>query len=170
LLYSDAPYFYVRNDYLAAARAKLPADDSDMVGSTRPNITCGDALALGEVRQHFIAARGEIKTISIQFGTHSRPYTGTVHVALTDDATGKMLREWTVDGADIMDNAFTFVQSDTDAPILLKAGAAYTLVLTAQPRDDANITVWAAADEATATNFAETADGAQQYNLRVKVR
>ncbi|MEG1175219.1 MAG: hypothetical protein RSD62_01120 [Ruthenibacterium sp.] len=170
LLYSDAPYFYVRNDYLSAARAKLPADDSDMVGSTKPNITCGDALALGEVRQHFIAARGEIKTLSIQFGTHSRPYTGTVHVALTDDATGKMLREWTVDGADMMDNAFTFVQSGTDAPIPLKAGAAYTLTLTAQPRGDANITVWAAADEATATNFAETADGAQQYNLRIKVR
>ena len=170
LLYDDAPYFYVRNDFLAEALAKLPADDGDMVGTTRPNTTCGDALAQGAVQQHFIAAREEIKTLAIQFGTHSRPYTGRVSVVLTDDETGAAVAAWSIDGKTIADNAFTFVLRDTDVPVAVTAGRAYTVTLSARSESDANITVWAAQGEATAQSYAETADGRQRYNLRIKVR
>lgn len=172
LLYEDAPFFYVHNDYLDAARAKLPpvAADSDMVGTTRPNTTCGEALANAPVQQHFTAARGEMKTLAVQFGTHSRPYTGSVEAVLTRDETGETAAVWRVDGAQISDNAFTFFHRAQDAPVALAQGEAYTLTLTAHHKNDVNITVWAAEGEATQTSYAETAQGKQSYNLRVKIR
>lgn len=176
LLYEDAPFFYVHKDYLATAHAKLPPpeSDSDMVGTTRPNVTCGDALENASVQQHFTAARGEMKTLAVQLGTHSRPYTGSVEAALTRDATGETVASWRVEGKQIIDNAFTFFHRAQDAPIPLVQGEDYTLTLTAQHKSDEqgdkNITVWAAENEATQTSYAQTAQGKQSYSLRVKIR
>lgn len=168
LLYDDAPAFYVRSDCAAQMRKQLADIGEDMVGCTEPNTTCGDALSTGAVQQYFTATRDTAHTISVQFGTHNRPYGGTVTAALTD-ADGTVLGEWTLAPNTIADNAFAFLLRDTDTPVALTVGERYCLTLTAQG-GDGNITVWASENEATAASCAETADGVQAYNLRVKVR
>ena len=169
-LYDDAPYFYVRNDYLEAAKARLPADDSSMVPCTDPNMTCGDTLSAQGVVQRFEATRPVIDTISAQFGTHSRPYRGTATVRLTEVESGKEIAAYTVSGKEIADNAFTPLHTPDMPPLKVTPGNAYELTVTMQPKNDDNLTLWASENEATAQSYAIVNGERQNYTLRIKVR
>ncbi len=189
LLYEDAPYLYVHNDFYEQALSMLPENDEDMIGTIFANTTCGTALENGEISQTFTANRDELKTLSIQFGTHSRIYTGEINVKLTKDKTGEILSQYTIDGKDVKDNNFTFIHREDDESIPLDIGENYTVTIDLGDSDDKNLTIWAhdnstqytdengqAGDEKTAENSqdmlinAVTSEGEQNYTLRIKVR
>lgn len=168
-LYDDTPEFYVRNDYLASARAKVP-ENASMVQCRKADRTCGDTLPVGGVTQRFVASRAQINTISLQFGTHSVPYAGVVRVALREADSGRELAAYTIDGSAISDNAFTFAQTAEMPPIAVQIGKAYDITVIAQPKGNARITLWASEGDMTETCYARMNGVQQSYTLRIKVR
>ena len=177
-IFDDAPQFWVRNDCLEEARAKIGVP-RDMVGCVTPRTTCGNLLTLDaaaegptEVEQVFETTRSSVETISVQFGTHNLTYRGTVTVRLSETQTGKVLFEKTVDGHEVRDNEFYLVYcARADGALNLIEGMSYTVSLTASdPTGRDNITVWACPGEATETSFAVVNGVRQDYTLRIKVR
>ena len=170
-IFSDTPQFWVRNDCLDEARAKIGVQE-DMVGCVTPNLTCGNLTEGVEVSQVFTASRETVETVGIQFGTHNLRYRGTVRVRLTDEATGKLLFEKEIDGSALRDNEFfTVYDSAADGALALEEGRSYAVRLTASdPTGCGNLTVWACPGEATDTNYAVVNGQKQDYTLRIKVR
>ncbi len=166
IIYEDAPYFYVHNNFYEQAISMLPTDDEDMLGTIHPDTTCGEALESGAVQQSFTASREIINTISVQFGTHSQPYNGEVEVKLTD-SNDAVIYGAIIDGRKIKDNNFTHLLQDEAIPVQI--GEAYTITLDITESNDKNLTIWA--DPTTPTQHkAVTHEGEQSYSLRIKIR
>ncbi len=170
LLYEDAPFLYVHNSFYEQARELTKNDEnSDMLGTSVSDITCGTHLESGEVSQKFVASRSEMKSLSIQFGTHFRRFTGEVNVILKSEQTSEVLLNANINGIDIGDNEFTFVHSEQQAPIPLVVGDTYTITISTNENKDRNITVWA--QEGGENGMFAVANGQEQnYTLRIKIR
>ncbi len=170
LLYEDAPFLYVHNSFYEQARAVTKNDEnSDMLGTSVSNITCGAYLESGEVSQKFVASRNEMASLSIQFGTHFRRFTGEVNIILKSEQTGEVLLNTNINGIDIGDNEFTFVHSEEQTPIPLVVGDTYNITISTKENQDRNITVWA--QEGGENGMFAVANGQEQnYTLRIKIR
>lgn len=171
-IFDDAPQFWVRNDCLEEARAKIGVQQ-DMVGCVTPRTTCGNLDDPEDcAEQVFEAVRSEVETISVQFGTHGLQYRGSVRVELVQTETGTVLFETDVDGSELRDNEFYVVyDAEENGALTLNEGESYMVRITAEdPTGRNNLTVWACPGEATDTSYAVVNGEQQDYTLRIKVR
>ena len=169
-LYDDAPTFWVHRDYLAAAKEKLPPDDSSMVKCVKADTTHENLAQDVTARQVFTATRDSVNTIAIQFGTHGRSYKGTVQIALVSLADGKTVESWTIPAKTLQDNAFYQVLQNGKS-IPLQKGHQYGIDIAAADESGSdNLTLWTSENAASETDYAELNGVRQTYNYRIKVR
>ncbi len=169
-LYEDTPTFWVHRDYLSAAKAKLPQNDSSMVNCVKADTTHENLTQDVSAKQVFTATRDTVSTIAIQFGTHGRTYKGTVQIALVSLTDGETVKSWTISPKTLQDNAFYQVLQNGES-VHLQKGQQYALEITATDASGGNnLTLWASENAASETDYAMHGDVPQTYNYRIKVR
>ena len=169
-LYDDAPYFWVRSDYLAEAKAKLPQNDESMVTCIAADTNCGRIAPGARVEQRFTASRGTVNSIAVQFATYSTDYAGSVRVQLVREADGAVLFDTTLAPKTLLDNAYAQLSLPAGG-VAVEQGQTYVLRITAAPDAPSdNLTVWADDGAATSAQAALVNGVPQSYNLCVKVR